>query len=77
MNKTQAVLDHMREHGSITQMEATEQYGATRLSAIVFNLRHRGYDISTETEGCIDRFGSATTYGRYFLNQDAEKSEEK
>lgn len=77
MNKTQAVLNHMKENGSITSLEAIELYGATRLSGIIFNLRKRGYDIDTQDEGCIDRFGSATTYGRYFLNEGWESLEEE
>lgn len=68
MNKTTAVLEHLKEHGSITSMEAIENYGATRLSAIIFNLRKRGYDIGTDTEGGTDRFGHAMTYARYVLN---------
>lgn len=42
MTKTQKVLNHLRENGSITSWEAIQQYGATRLSAIIFNLRKKG-----------------------------------
>lgn len=72
MNKTTAVLDHMREHGSITQMEATELFGATRLGAIVFNLRRKGHDIETVTMGTTDRYGHAVNYAKYVLHQDEE-----
>lgn len=65
MNKTTAVLDHMKEHGSITQMEAIELFGATRLSAIIFNLRRRGHEIETVTMGMTDRYGHAVNYARY------------
>ena len=65
MNKTQAVLDHMKRNGSITSMEAIENYGATRLSSIIFNLRKKGHDIDTETEGMKDRYGHAANYARY------------
>jgi len=72
MNKTTAVLDHMREHGSITQMEATELFGATRLGAIVFNLRRKGHDIETVTMGTTDRYGHAVNYAKYVLHQEEE-----
>ena len=72
MNKTTAVLDHMREHGSITQMEATELFGATRLGAIVFNLRRKGHDIETVTMGTTDKYGHAANYAKYVLHQDEE-----
>ena len=72
MNKTTAVLEHMREHGSITQLEATELFGATRLGAIVFNLRKRGHDIETVTVGMTDRYGHAVNYARYVLHDDSQ-----
>ena len=72
MNKTTAVLDHMKEHGSITQMEAIELFGATRLSAIVFNLRRKGHDIETVTMGTTDRYGHAVNYAKYVLHEKEE-----
>lgn len=70
MNKTIAVLEHMREHGGITQLEATELFGATRLSAIVFNLRKKGHHIETVTMGMTDRYGHAVNYAKYVLHED-------
>jgi len=63
--KTAKVLNHLMENGSITSMEAFETYNATRLSAIIFNLRQQGYDILThETHGSND---SGYTYATYYL----------
>lgn len=42
MTKTQAVLDWLKTHASISSMEAIQSFGATRLSVIIFNLRKRG-----------------------------------
>lgn len=72
MTKTQAVLDHLREHGSITSMEAMELFGTTRLSAIIYNLRKRGHDIEAVTEGGMDRFGHAANYARYVYRPKEE-----
>lgn len=47
-NKTQAVKRHLEQKGSITSWEAIMQYRATRLSAIIFNLKERGMQISSE-----------------------------
>lgn len=66
MNKTQKVLAHLQERGSITSWEAIKLYGATRLSAIIFNLKEKGYIIITETEERIDRYGDKIRYARYF-----------
>lgn len=67
-NKTEKVLNHLKEYGSITSLEAIELYGATRLSAIIFNLRKRGFDIDTIDLPFTDRFGTKSTYGKYVLN---------
>lgn len=66
-NKTEAVLNHLKEHGSITSLEAIENYGATRLSAIIFNLRKRGYKIETVDTDFVDKYGYKSRYGNYIL----------
>jgi predicted transcriptional regulator of viral defense system len=45
------VLNHFKEHGHITVEEAFELYEASRMSAIVYNLRKEGYVIVTERVG--------------------------
>ena len=67
-NKTSEVLRHLKEHGSITSNEAWELFGATRLSAIVFQLRKKGYEIETVTMGMTDRYGHAVNYAKYVLH---------
>lgn len=62
-----ALLAHMREHESITSVEAFEKYGVTRLSACIFDLRKRGYDIETQMVETTTRFGEFTQYARYIL----------
>lgn len=68
ISKHQKVLEHLKEHGSITSLEAIELYGATRLSAIIFNLRKQGFDIETIDLPFTDRFGTKSHYGKYILN---------
>lgn len=67
-NKTEKVLEHLQNNGCITSLEAIELYGATRLSAIIFNLRKKGYKIDTVDLPFTDRFGTKSTYGKYVLN---------
>lgn len=69
LNKTQKVLEHLQTYGSITSLEAIELYSATRLSSIIYTLRNRGYDITTEDIKFTDRFGTKSTYGKYVLNE--------
>lgn len=66
--KTQkeAVLLHLQTKGTITSMEAIQSYGATRLSAIIWELRHKdGYDIETRMLTGRNRFGNVSDYGLY------------
>ena len=68
MNKTKAILNHLLEYGNITSWEAIQQYGATRLSAIIFNLRHKyNLNIVNETINFIDRYGNKANYVKYVL----------
>lgn len=67
------VLRHLKEKGSITSMEAFELYGATRLSAIIFNLRKMGYDIVTHDMHRTNRYGHNTNYARYVLKGVADE----
>ena len=69
-DKTSEILRHLKEKGNITSMEAFELYGATRLSAIIFTLRKRGYDIQNKSEVCTDRYGHVCNYVRYVLEED-------
>ena len=73
MNKTNAILTHLLEKGSITSWEAIKEYGATRLSAIIWTLRHK-YDLNIITEDIefIDRYGSKAKFAKYILITDEE-----
>lgn len=76
MNQRQAVLSYLKEGHHITSKEAFEIFGATRLSAIIFDLRDKGYNIeSIEREG-MTRFGKKTRYFEYYLaEKDVEYAE--
>ena len=68
MNKTKAVLFHLEEYGNITSWEAIKEYGATRLSAIIFNLRNKyNMNIITEKVEFTDRYGTPSDYAKYIL----------
>ena len=48
--KTGKVLLHLQKEGSITSWDAIQLYRATRLSAIIFNLKDEGYIIDSVKE---------------------------
>jgi len=73
-SQREAVLSHLEEHGHITSMQAIQQYGATRLSAIIYLLRRRGYRIKTEAFQVTTRYGRKTRPAKYILlKEDSER----
>lgn len=73
MNKTKAIMLHLQEKGSITSWEAIKEYGATRLSAIIFNLRHRyKLNIINEDVTFTDRYGNSSYFTKYILKEDVK-----
>lgn len=72
MNKHKAVLQWLQTHASISSMEAIKSFGATRLSAIIYDLRHRGYDIETVMCDGVDGFGNRMRFARYYLRDSQD-----
>ena len=59
------ILRHLKNHGTITSMEAISLFGCTRLSGRIFDLRHEGHLIRTDkTEGKA-RNGNACQFATY------------
>ena len=63
MSKTVDVLNHLKKK-PITSWEAITKYRATRLADVIFKLRGRGFNISTE----LVENGSVR-YARYRLSK--------
>ena len=69
MTQKDMVLRHLQDFGSITSMEAFNDYGITRLSDVIFRLRNEGFKINTNDETRKNRYGVLTTYARYTLDK--------
>ena len=59
------ILNHLEKYGKITSWEAIMDYGVTRISAIIFNLRRDGHNIISETIKTTNRFGEPTHFANY------------
>lgn len=70
------ILNHLRKYGSITQKDAWELYGASRLSAIIYNLKYKdGYNIQTQMEKGQNRYGETTYFGVYtYIDEMVEEN---
>ena len=63
------ILKYLQKNGSITSMEAFEHFHATRLAAVIFQLRKRGHNITTVD--CVGRNSYGTyKYAKYILEEN-------
>lgn len=69
MTQREAVLDWLMSGDTISSFEAFKELGVTRLSAIIYDLRKKGYSITSEDEKTVNRFGSTVVFSRYKLEE--------
>lgn len=69
MTQIDRILRHLKEYGSITSLESFREYGATRLSAIIYILKERGYKFDEEWITKNNRYGEKTTFKKYILQK--------
>lgn len=65
------ILTYLREHGSITQMEAAEEFGCWRLGARIWDLRHAGHEIKRDMVSKKNRYGKPVAFARYTICEEA------
>jgi hypothetical protein len=63
----QRVFDYIQDHGSITTQQANKELGETRLSARIFELKHKGVNIQDEWIHVKNRFGESRRVKKYFI----------
>lgn len=64
------IIDYMGKHEGITSQDAFMEFGITRLSARIKELRELGFNISTIMVDGTNRFGEPVRYGLYKLVGD-------
>lgn len=67
MTQCEMVLRHLKDYGQITTKEAFEEYGITRLSGRMYDLRKAGYIITSTTVAGLNRYGETTHFVVYRL----------
>ena len=67
MTQKQVVLDHLLSGKELSSIEAISLYGATRLGAIIFNLKKEGYVINSRREKVKNRFGHTSNPSVYSI----------
>lgn len=69
MTQNEKILRHLQDYGSITSMEAFTEYGCTRLSARIKDLRDAGHPIKSSWETAQNRYGDKVSFARYTMDQ--------
>ena len=67
MTQKQRILAYMRDHGSITPMDAFNELGITKLATRISEMRDTGQRISRSMETARNRYGEVVRYMRYRL----------
>ena len=65
VNQRTSITWHLLDKQTITSWEAIKEYGATRLSAIIFKLREENYNIVTIPNKVVNRFGRTISIAKY------------
>ncbi|MGN0967146.1 MAG: helix-turn-helix domain-containing protein [Candidatus Coprovivens sp.] len=70
MTQKDRILRHLRDYGHITSWESFVEYGITRLSAIIYNLKHLdGFEFDEEWQTRTNRYGEKTSFKKYILKE--------
>ena len=69
MTQNERILRHLKDYGSITTWDAYAEYGVTRLSARIKDLRDAGFDIKSTWESRVNRYGEKVSFSRYTLGR--------
>lgn len=69
MTQNGRILRHLRDYGSISSMEAVQEYGIMRLASRISDLKKAGIPIHREMVTGKNRYGESTSYARYSIDQ--------
>ena len=64
------ILRHMKDYGSITSLEAVNEYGIMRLASRINDLKAQGIAIVSEVKTGKNRYGEDTHFAVYKLKEE-------
>lgn len=66
--QTAVILNHLKQYGGLTALEAVRNYGIMRLAARISDLRDSGIPVRTEMVKILDERGKVIEhFARYHL----------
>ena len=63
----QRVLDYMKKNSTINPLQSWVECGVYRLSAVIFNLKKKGYEIESNRRVTTNRFDEEVRFAEYLL----------
>lgn len=67
MKQCDRIVRHLEDYGSITNMEAIQDYGIMRLASRVPDIKKAVFPIRAETDRGKNRYGRNTSYAQYYM----------
>jgi hypothetical protein len=67
MTQCEKVLRHLEDYGSLTSLEAVNEYGIMRLASRINDLKHMGVGIISEMVTGKNRYEETVRYSVYRL----------
>ena len=67
MTQVERVIRHMEDYGSITSLEAINEYGILRLASRITDIKRLGFSVKRVMETSKNRYGESVSYARYYL----------
>ena len=68
MTQCEKIIRHMEDFGSISSLEAMQEYGIMRLASRISDLKKAGVPIQKETVSGKNRYGEPTSFARYSID---------
>ena len=69
MTQCELIQRHLEDYGSITSLEAMQEYGIMRLASRICDLKRMGVKIDKEIVSGKNRYGEQTSFARYSLRE--------
>lgn len=74
MTQNQMVLNHLKNSGTLTRLEALRLYGISELNTRICNLRAAGHLIGSNSKSVKNKFGRKVSVSEYYLIREAESN---
>ena len=73
MTQVELIEKHLKDYGSITTFESFIEYGITRLSSRIWDLKRLGYEFDEEWVTRKNRYKKSISFKKYILKKEKKK----